>query len=212
MTDIGFTSEQQADLDYRRWVHQFEHHMGQIPDVLAMLVTLGEPTIGVSRGGSRFDRLQITGGNEHRDLGDTIDETLTRDAGYLWGLVTGYAATVWEQAPDTRQDAPDLAGGALTTAGAAKDAALLTVGWLIHHAEAAHTLQLVEDEKELSSTVRRLKAVHGIHPHPRKELCRSCGRRSLDVDYVDTADGGDAKVGVCRNRECQTAYGPGELD
>ncbi|WP_139340602.1 hypothetical protein [Microbacterium sp. CSI-V] len=180
-------------------MHQFEHHLGQIPDVLAMLVTLAQPTIGVSRGGSRFDRLQITGGNEHRDLGDTIDETLTRDAQYLWGLLTGYAATVWEQAPESREDAPDLAGGALTTAGAAKDAALLTVGWLIHHTPAAYTLQLVEDERELFSTVRRLKAVHGIHPHPRPTLCDTCGRRRVEWDYTDVKGGGVLRVGLCRS-------------
>ncbi|TLF33250.1 hypothetical protein [Microbacterium sp. 5K110] len=199
MTDIGFTTEQQADHDYRRWVHQFEHHLGQIPDVLSMLVTLAQPTIGVSRGGSRFDRLQITGGNEHRDLGDTIDETLTRDAGYLWGLLTGYAAAVWERAEDTRQNAPDLAGGALTSPSTAKDAALLTVGWLIHHAPTAHTLALTEDERELFSTVRRLKAVHGIHPHPRPGMCDTCGRHKVTWDYVDTRGGGVARVGVCRS-------------
>lgn len=199
MTDIGFTTEQQADHDYRRWAHQFEHHLGQIPDVLAMLVTLAQPTIGVSRGGSRFDRLQITGGNEHRDLGDTIDETLTRDAGYVWGLLTGYAASVWERAEETRADAPYLAASPLTSPSAVKDAALLTVGWLIHHAPTAHTLQLAEDEHELFSTVRRLKAVHGIHPHPRPTLCDTCGRRRVEWDYVDVKGGGVLRVGVCRS-------------
>lgn len=200
MSDIGFTTEQQADHDYRRWVHQFEHHLGQIPDVLSMLVTLAQPTIGVSRGGSRFDRLQITGGNEHRDLGDTIDETLTRDAGYLWGLLTGYAATVWERAEDTRADAPNLTVSPLTTAAAAKDSALLTVGWLIHHAPTVYGIsELDEDCDELFSTVRRLKAVHGIHPHPRPTLCDTCGRRRVEWDYVDVKGGGVLRVGVCRS-------------
>lgn len=197
MTDIGFTSEQHADLDYRRWVHQFEHHLDQIPDVLSMLVTLAQPTIGVSRGGSRFDRLQITGGNEHRDLADTIDETLTRDAQYLWGLLTGYAAAVWERAEDTRQDAPDLAGGVLSSPSAAKDAALLTVGWLIRHAQAVHELTLTDDERELFYMVRRLKALHGIHPHPRPGLCDTCGRYRVSWDYTDLKDGSVLLVGVC---------------
>ncbi len=211
MTDIGFTTEQQADHDYRRWFHSFEHHLGQLPVVLSMLVTLAQPTIGVSRGGSQFDRLQVSKGglvNEEQDMSALLVRTRGEngnsgpggDAEYLWGLLTGYAATVWDRADNTRGDAPDLAGGALTTASAAKDATLLTVGWLIHHAPAVYSLaEIEEDRDELFRTIRRLKAVHGIHPHPRRALCGTCGRWQVEHDYTDLKDGTVIRVGVCRS-------------
>lgn len=185
---------------YRRWHQSFEHHLGQIPDVLSMLVTLAAPTIGVSRGGSQFDRLQITGGNNHRDLSDTVDNAMHRDAEYLWGCLARYAGYVWERAEATRKDAPALPASTLTDPSTARDTALVTVGWLIRHAEAVYALdELEEDRDELFRTVRRLKAVHGIHPHPRRERCETCGRRQVEIDYTDTADGGVVKVGVCRS-------------
>lgn len=188
------------EVTYRRWVDSFEHHLGQIPDVLSMLVTLGQPSIGVSRGGSQFDRLQVTGGNEHRDLSDVIDTAVTRDAEYLWGLLGGYAATVWDRADATRADAPALTADTLASPGTARDVALLTVGWLITHATSIHTLtELEEDREELFRTVRRLKAVHGIHPHPRLGMCGTCGRRQVEYDYTDLWDGTVAQVGVCRS-------------
>lgn len=196
---------------YRRWAHQFEHHLGQIPDVLSMLVTLATPTIGVSRGGSRFDRPQISGGNEHRDLGDSIDESMTRDAHHLWGLLTGYAAAVWERADTTRADAPTIPADVLTSAPTARDTALLTVGWLIGHTATIYTLtDLDTDSDELFTTVRRLKAVHGIHPHPRRERCDTCGRRQVEIDYVDSKRGGVIKVGACRS--CGETFSEGGAD
>ncbi|SDG22505.1 hypothetical protein [Microbacterium sp. 77mftsu3.1] len=197
------------EINFHAWERSFEHHLGQIPDVLSMLVTLAQPRIGVSRGGSAFDRLQITGGNDHRDLSDTIDDAMSRDAEHLWGLLAGYAATVWEQAEQTREDAPTLPTGALSTATTARDTALVTVGWLIGHAATIYTLDEFElDVEELFRTVRRLKTVHGIHPHPRRERCDTCGKWKVENDYTDLADGTVARVGVCRG--CGQTYLNGE--
>lgn len=204
------------EVTFRRWVDSFEHHLGQIPDVLSMLVTLGQPSIGVSRGGSQFDRPQVSKGgmpNEEQDLsavllrskGEYGTQGPSGDARYLWMLLTGYAAAIWDRAETTRADAPNLTFGLINTAGTAKDAALLTVGWLVTHANTIHTLtELEEDREELFRTVRRLKAVHGIHPHPRKGLCGTCGRRQVEYDYTDLRDGTVVKVGVCRS--CGEVY------
>ena len=60
MTDITMAIDPDAAHD--QWVREHEWHLGLVPAILEALVESTLPQLPVSRGGSRFDKDQITGG------------------------------------------------------------------------------------------------------------------------------------------------------
>lgn len=190
---------------YREWEHQYEWHLGLVPAVVEMLITLAAPTVGVSRGGSRFDRPQITGGGYYEDL-DVSDAGTgpLADARDLWAMLHEYTTAVGEWIEPLRPS-PGLPDALPATAAAARDTALVTVGWLIDHAARIEPLhELDEYRDQMFYTIRRLRRVHGIHRRPRQDrrrMCTTCGERAVVVDWVTPADGSPrpVKVGVCKS-------------
>lgn len=200
------------------WTRQMEYHLGMIPQLLrtalGLAVVLGTPHIPVSRGGSQFDRPQITGGGYY-DSAPTLlglgNERAAGDATYLWSLLADYAESVSEWlGADTRipRDCPNTATGAY-------DASLLIVGTLLQHSAAVwEHRELDSFEREMFAEIRRqqrgyLPAHDGQPQHAR--TCLTCGsERSVRVIWVDGLSGSPKprQIGSCR--VCGEKYEPKE--
>lgn len=199
---IGLEYAIDADAARHQWERQLEYHLGLVPKLLGAMLALAEPSVGVSRGGSQFDRPQITGGGYHNETPTAhIDERAAGDAVYLWGLLAEYAEAVsaWMGA-GTR--IPVKCPGSSQVA---HDTALLIVGTLIDHAaEIWEHRQLDAFEVEMFGEIRRqqyryLPKHDGLPQHAR--ACVTCGsERAVRVRWVDGVDGSPKprQVGVCR--------------
>lgn len=196
------------------WTRQMEYHLGMVPQLLRSAITaaatLASPHIPVSRGGSQFDRPQITGGGYYDTIPTMLGgsaEYAAGDATYLWSLLADYAESVSEWlGADTRipHDCPKTAGGA-------HDAALVIVGTLLKHAgEVWEHRQLDAFEREMFGEIRRqqrryLPAHDGVPQHARD--CTLCGAaRSVRVVWVDGANGSPKPVQVGKCRTCGQVY------
>lgn len=200
------------------WTRQIEYHFGLIPQLLrnaiGMAAVLGTPHIPVSRGGSQFDRPQITGGGYYDSIptmGLGGDARAAADAPYLWSLLADYAEAVsaWLGA-DTRipHDCPKTATGA-------HDAALVIVGTLLKHAgEVWEHRELDTFEQEMFGEIRRqqrryLPEHDGIPQHARD--CTTCGEaRAVRVVWADAANGSPKPVQVGKCRVCGQTYEQGD--
>lgn len=202
---------------YDRWLHQFEWHLDVLPPLMDAIVTETLPTTGVSRGGSRFDRLQITGNNVVDNMSDflrgvdvdsqgrIVGGGAAADATELWGMVVEYvdAVTAWAH-PDpphpasiTRKPNPDP----LT----ARRDAFTTIGWLIDHAPTVHTIVELEPFREdLFTLIRRQRARYGVMPHSRRPRarCTVCGSIAVTVSWVDSLNGSPKPVQAAKCRTC----------
>lgn len=196
------TAHDLADVEHDRWKRCIEDHLGLVPTLLAMLLDLAVPKIGVSRGGSRFDRPQITGGGyDEQDPTMSIDDRAAGDALYLWELLADYATAVSEwldatttiptRCPDDRQ--------------VAHDAALLIVGTLLQHTDAIYEhRELADFEDHVFHEIRSMRARHGIFNSPRRrppELCMLCGEVEVRTHWV-TSRTGPRSVEVMRCARC----------
>lgn len=209
---------------HRAWVAAFTWHLDLVPALLEVLVDATLPQIPVGNG-SRFDKDQISGGG-YRDnmqildrflIGD--DGTLTQtgaaaDATELWDWLTQYTAGVasWlnhdvpvpyalnpANLPPINARRPDA--DPLT----ARGLALITIGWLIDHAdEIAEFHELDEHREAMFALIRRLRGRYGVFSHPRRArptICQVCGERAVVIDWIDGANGSPRPVkgGKCRN-------------
>lgn len=220
------------DSERRRWVQQYEWHLDLIPPVLDAVIMTTLPTIPVSRGGSRFDRDQVTGGGwidnitdmvKNFDLRDAADgigpSKAVTDARDLWWLTVDYtrAVAAWVNVEIDAPYAPDLPPLYGTEwAAAPVDAdplgarahALVVVGWLIERAEFIRTVtELAEAHDELFDEIRRLRGRYGVHSTPRRPRakCRLC-RGPVVVDWVDDPNGSPKPIRAGRCKQCGQTY------
>ncbi len=203
------------------WIRQMEYHLGLVPLLLRTAINLGAvlsaPHIPVSRGGSQFDRPQITGGGYY-DGSPTMlggDARAADHATYLWELLAEYATAVSEWlGADTAipQRCPNTAGGA-------HDAALLIVGTLLKYAaEVWQHRELEAFEQEMFSEIRRqqrrlIPQHDGMPQHARD--CTTCGEaRAVRVVWVDGENGSPKPRQVAKCRVCGEHYetNEGETD
>lgn len=199
------------------WTRQLEYHLGLVPRLLRTAINLGAvlsaPHIPVSRGGSQFDRPQITGGGYY-DASPTLpggDARAADHATYLWELLAEYATAVseWLGADTTiPKQCPNTGTGA-------HDAALLIVGTLVKHAaEVWHHRELEAFEQEMFGEIRQqqrrfIPQHDGVPQHARD--CTVCGEsRTVRVVWVDGAGGSPKPVQVGKCRVCGETYTAGE--
>lgn len=196
------------------WTRQAEYHLGLIPALLrttlGMAQVLGEPHVPVSRGGSQFDRPQITGGGYYETvptMGYASDGRAAADGPYLWALLADYAESVSEWlGADTR-----IPHACPKTPNAAHDAGLVIVGTLLKHATEiwAHR-ELEVFEGEMFREVRRMQRRYlpddqGLPQHARD--CTTCGElRAVRVVWVDGDNGSPKPVQVGKCRVCGEVY------
>ena len=195
------------DATRRRWLHEFEWHLDAVPAILDALVEATLPQIPVSRGGSRFDKDQITGGgffDNMRQL-DQVDNAAATDARELWTWVVEYtrAAALWI---DAERPAPLLTDNHNPNPAKARGEALVTAGWLIDHAPLIAEVRELEEHREaMFSLIRRLRGQYGVFNHPRRQrpaVCTTCGERSVVVDWVDSGTDSPKPVQAGRCRRC----------
>lgn len=195
------------------WTREVEYHLGLVPVLLRTAINLGvvlsAPHIPVSRGGSQFDRPQITGGGYYDAWPVMLggDARAADDATYLWELLADYATAVseWLGADTT------IPATCPNTASGAHDAALVIVGTLLKHSgEVWQHRQLDSFEQEMFREIRRqqrrfLPQHEGVPQHARP--CSTCGEpRSVRVVWVDGLNGSlkPTQVGKCSN--CGEVY------
>lgn len=198
------------DVDLARWQRRFEWHLDLIPKLLGAQITLGTVVVGVSRGGSRFDRPQVTGGGYYDQIPD-IDQRTAADATYLWSLFADYTTAVGEWLGATTvipSDCPD-------TARAAHDTALVIIGTLIDHAPAIHEHRQLDDfETEMFAEIRRMQRrylpQHEGTPQHARDCLESCGGvRTVRAVYVDAENGSPVPVLVAKCTACGKTYSDG---
>lgn len=204
------TAHDLADVERRTWERRAEYHLALIPKLLGAALALSAPDIPVSRGGSQFDRPQITGGGYYDSVpigGGGGVARAAGDATYLWTLLAEYASAVsaWLDAP-TR--IPSKCPGSSRSA---HDAALVIVGTLIDHAALIwehRQLDTFEQEMfgEIRQQQRRLLPQHdGVPQHARD--CTVCGEaRAVRVVWVDGAGGSPKPVQIGQCRVCGKTY------
>lgn len=213
------------DAAHRNWVRAFEWHLDTVPLLIDALVEATLPTIPVSRGGSRFDRDQITGGGyrdnlqllDHFDVansGQLIRQGPAADAVELWSWIVGYARAVdaWITAVRPAPVLPDNPSPDPLTA---RGEALVTAGWLIDHADQIATVpELEASREEMFTLIRRLRAQYGVHRHPRRArpaVCRVCGAAEVRSHWVTGPTGpGSVEVRTCRTCGDETREGEGK--
>lgn len=200
----------EPDAAYREWARQVEYHLGLVPKLLGAALALSAPDIPVSRGGSQFDRPQITGGGYFDQIpvgGGGGTARAAGDATYLWSMLAEYATAVseWLNAP-TR-----IPPKCPSTSRSAHDAALVIVGTLIDHAALIwehRSLDAFEQEmfREVRRQQRHLLPQHdGIPQHARD--CTTCGeQRTVRVAWVDGANGSPKPVQVGKCTTCGQVY------
>lgn len=202
------TAQDFADVERRSWVRRFEFHLDLIPKLLGALLELATPTVGVSRGGSRFDRPQITGGGFYDSIPTLpADQSAGVEASYLWALFADYATAVSEWL-NARTVIPTTCPN---TPRAAHDTALVIVATLIRHAAEIHQhRELDEFEEEMFREIRRLQRRHlpdhdGVPQHARD--CRLCGaEKAVRAVCTDALDGSPDPVLIGRCRSCGQEY------
>lgn len=227
------------DAEHREWRRAFEWHLDQIPPLIETMGVLATPGIGVSRGGSRFDKVQITGGGYYdnvliRDVrvessGRIVDAGTTGDQAQLWAELVEYsrAVTAWinheipaPYAPDLPDIAHDrrqwVAPRPPADTWLARSLALTLVGWLIDHIDQVQQLeQLTEYQEAMFARIRRMKGRYrgaSTVRRARPRLCATCGERAVIVDWIDAGNGSPKPIqsGICR--VCGKTYTTNQQD
>jgi len=213
MTDITMAIDPDAAHD--QWMREHEWHLELVPSILEALVESTLPQLPVSRGGSRFDRDQITGGGfydttptvhfDYDRYAGVIAQGGAADARELWDeLIDYYSAAVSVVAKPTRipptvsikPDADPLT---------ARGEALITIGWLIDHGEQiAAAPTLAKEPEDLFVVIRHLRGRYGVFNSPRRrkpETCTVCGEYQVRSVWVGSRIG-PRSVEVKRCRTC----------
>ncbi|MFJ4038216.1 hypothetical protein ACIPVB_09015 [Microbacterium sp. NPDC090007] len=200
MTGYEVDADEQAAYEYQRWVTSYVWHTDQLPLLIETTSTLALPSIGVSRGGSAFDRPQVTGGGYY-DSVPIRDGGATTDSRELWALMWRYLEQVHSHlpaAPTVDRDVPQ-------DTGTARRAAYTVTAWLAENVEAIsdlHDVAPVEDD--LFALIRRLRgryATAGTARRARPRTCTTCSEAAVIVDWIDGANGSPrpVQVGLCRS-------------
>lgn len=218
MTDITMAIDPEAV--HRRWVEQFTWHIDVVPPLMDALVEATLPRIPVSRGGSRFDKDQITGGGflDNMQLLDQFDVTTdgvmvqkgaVADARELWSWVVQYTAAV-DAWIDAGRPKPVLTPNPDPDPLSARSTALITAGWLIDHAnQIAPIHELDAHREEMFRLIRHLRGRYGVFNHPRRArpaVCTTCGERAVVLDWLDGANGSPRPVQGGKCRTCGEVY------
>lgn len=212
MTDI--TRAIDPDAAHDQWVREHEWHLALVPGIMDAIVEATLPKLPVSRGGSRFDKDQITGGGFFDAIptdqfdynqGGFAYRGAAADARDLWGEVVVYLeAAVSVVAKPTRQ-APVVSSSPDADPLTAKGIALVTVGWLIDHGDQiAEAPVLTREPTELFDLVRRLRGRYGVFSGPRRQkpaLCEICAEWEVRSHWVNGTVG-PRSVEVKRCRTC----------
>lgn len=207
------TTEDVEDQQRRAWEAHFTYHLDILPPLMEALVWLVLPSVPVSRGGSQFDRPQITGGGYFDVVPVTDGRTSMTDAIGVWERVAEYVTriTVRLNLPVRAPWAPILPplwGPWLSRVNPdpllARRHALMITGWLADHTDQIITFhELQESEDALFFELRALRARYGVSPRPRRprEICGVCGTRAVTVQWVPAKDGSPKPVraAVCSN-------------
>lgn len=194
------------DATRRRWIHEFTWHLDAVPAIMDALIEMTLPHIPVSRGGSRFDKDQITGGGffDNMQMLDTIDKGPVADARDLWSWVVQYTRAVdaWIAA---ERPAPVLTDSPNPDPNQARGEALVTAGWLIDHAEQIADVQELEEHREaMFQLIRHLRGRYGVFNMPRRgrpELCMICGEHEVRTRW-ESGTVGPRSVEVKKCRTC----------
>lgn len=216
------------DATHRRWVHEYTWHLDCVPSLMDALVEATLPKIPVSRGGSRFDRPQISGGGyfDTMQLLDAFDVTTegtmvqkgaVADARELWDWVTAYvgAVSAWLNqpvAPPLAADLPPVVPGSRPIADplTARATALVTAGWLIDRADRIAEIGELEEHKTAMFTlIRHLRGRYAVYNHPRRARpagCTTCGERAVVIDWVDAGTGSPKPVMGGKCKTCGEIY------
>lgn len=199
------------DVELAKWTRRFEWHLDLVPKLLGAQLTLAAPSVGVSRGGSQFDRPQITGGGYYDSTPTaSTDQHAAADATYLWTLFAEYvtAVSAWLGA-ETRIPV-NCPGSSLV----AHDTALIIVGTLATHAAEVHEHRELDDyETEMFTEIRRMQRRYlpqheGVQQHAR-DCLESCGGvRTVRAVYVDADNGSPRPVLVAKCTTCGHRYQP----
>lgn len=206
------------DQQHRAWIKQFTWHLDCLPPIMDALVTATLPTIGVSRGGSRFDRPQVTGGGYIENVpmlnvdtdqaGHLIPTGAAADARELWAWITGFVTAVNDWIEPTRP-APNLGTHPNPDPLSARALALTAAGWLIDHADQVAPIRELDDHRDaMFALIRSLRGRYGVFPHPRtpRERCTTCGDRAVVVSWVDSPDGSPKPIRAGKCRTCGETY------
>lgn len=187
------------EVTYEQWKRHYVWHVDQLPLLIETTGTLALPSIGVSRGGSAFDRPQVTGGGYYDSI-PIRDGGATNDSRELWTLLWRYLTEVQRRLPA----APIIAREVPEDVDTARRTAYTVTAWLAENVEALsdlHDVAPVEDE--LFAMVRRLRGRYstaGTARRARPRTCTTCGEAAVVVDWIDGANGSPkpVQVGVCR--------------
>ncbi len=212
MTDLQIID---PDAAHDQWVREHEWHLEQVPAIIDALVEATLPQLPVSRGGSRFDKDQITGGGFY-DSAPTVHFDYDTWAGVqptgaaaeaqeLWDELSVYFDAAVDVVTEPDRPAPDMARKVDADPLTARGQALIVIGWLIDHGEqlaAAPVLKIEPDD--LFRLIRRMRGRHGVFNAPRRrkpELCMVCGEHQVITVWVSSPTG-PRSVEVKRCRTC----------
>lgn len=202
------------DAAHDQWVREHEWHLELVPAIIDALVEATLPQLPVSRGGSRFDKEQITGGGfydttpaVHFDYDHHAGVQRTgaaADAQELWLELVTYLDAAAQVVMSPMRDCPPVGYRVNADPLTARGEALLTVGWLIDHGEQiAAAPVLAKEPDELFRVIRHLRGRYGIFNSPRRqkpEACEICGEYQVRSSWVSSRIGPrSVEVKRCRN-------------
>jgi hypothetical protein len=191
------------DAAHDQWVREHEWHLELVPAIIDALVESTLPQLPVSRGGSRFDKDQITGGGFY-DTTPTVHFDYDRYAGILPQGGAADARELWDELLDylhaavkvvekPTRNPPTLASKPDADPLTARGEALITIGWLIDHGEQiAAAATLAKEPDELFRIIRHLRGRYGVFNSPRRrkpEACDICGEYQVRSVWVGSRIG-----------------------
>lgn len=212
MTDITMAIDPAAAHDL--WVREHEWHLNLVPAIIDAIVEATLPKLPVSRGGSRFDKDQITGGGYFDAIPiDQFDYTgggftyrgAAADARELWTELVEYLDAAVRVVEEPARPVPVVSSRPDADPLTAKGIALVTVGWLIDHGDQiAEAPVLTREPTDLFALIRRLRGRYGVFSGPRRqkpETCLVCGEPEVRSHWVNGTSG-PRSVEVKRCRTC----------
>lgn len=212
MTDLQIIDPQAA---HDQWVREHEWHLELVPAIIDALVESTLPQLPVSRGGSRFDKDQITGGGfydttptvhfDYDRYAGIIKQGPAADARDLWLELVTYLDAAVQVVMTPIRSAPGVGYRVNADPLTAQGEALVTVGWLIDHGEQiAAASTLAKEPDELFRLIRHLRGRYGVFNSPRRrkpEACNICGEYQVRSTWVGSRIG-PRSVEVKRCRTC----------
>lgn len=198
-----------------RWVREHAWHLDILPAVVEAVVDACLPQIPVGLG-SRFDKEQLTGGGYldnmrlldvfEVDGGRLVGQGPVADARELWGELIAYLDAAAKVVTNHARPVPSVGRKVNADPLTARGEALVTVGWLIDHADQiAEAPVLAVEPTTLFTLIRRLRGVYGVFNHPRRSrptLCLVCGETTVQTFWATAEDGRARAVEVKRCQTC----------